>query len=242
MTVAIHQPNYYPWIAYFYKIYTADIFIFHDNVEHSKRYPTRRTRIRANNNIDKPLWLTVPLEKHHDNTFIKNLLVSRGQNWQELHLNKLHAIYQNAPFFSAYFPIIENAISAASQKHHSLADLNISLIYTIKEILGLSCRFHRSGELPINGLKGGAYNAALTRHVGGIKYLSGMGGKNYMSIDDFAEEGIEMEFTGFGDWLIKSPYPQAQGTEYLPGLSVLDGIFNLGAEGVVGLLEEFEKQ
>ena len=242
MTVAIHQPNYLPWIGYFYKIYTADIFIFHDNVEHSKRHPTRRVRIRARNNLDKPTWLTVPLEKHPDITTIKDLLVFRKQNWQKFHLRKIYSVYKDAPFFGRYFSTIEKALLASAKDYDDLAGMNIQLIYTIVNILGLSCQFFRSGKLPVKNLKGGAYNAALTRHVGGTKYLSGMGGKYYMSIDEFTAEGIEMEFTGFGDWLMQCPYPQAQGTKYLPGLSVLDGIFNLGAEGVVGLFEEFERK
>ncbi|MBK8563691.1 MAG: WbqC family protein [Saprospiraceae bacterium] len=60
--VAIHQPNYFPWLGYFYKIAACDVFVFHDNVEHSKRYPTRRTLIRKSAEDIAPIWLTVPLK------------------------------------------------------------------------------------------------------------------------------------------------------------------------------------
>lgn len=36
MIVAIHQPNFLPWLGYFYKMLMADIFVFLDCVPFSK--------------------------------------------------------------------------------------------------------------------------------------------------------------------------------------------------------------
>jgi hypothetical protein len=36
MTVAIHQPNYIPWLGFFHKMKNSDIFVLLDNVKHSK--------------------------------------------------------------------------------------------------------------------------------------------------------------------------------------------------------------
>ncbi|MBK8887840.1 MAG: WbqC family protein [Saprospiraceae bacterium] len=41
-TIAIHQPNFFPWLGYFYKMSKADVFVFHDNVQITKSGPTRR--------------------------------------------------------------------------------------------------------------------------------------------------------------------------------------------------------
>ena len=35
--IAIHQPNYIPWLGYFYKIYESDIFVFLDDVQFSNK-------------------------------------------------------------------------------------------------------------------------------------------------------------------------------------------------------------
>ncbi len=237
-TVAIHQPNYLPWPGYFYKIYAADVFIFHDNVEHSKKYPTRRTRIRAREYSDTSNWLTVPLQKHSDFSLIKDLQIEHRQLWQKFHLRKMKDVYGRSPFFGQYFPLIKSALMAAPD-HARLADLNIRLILLMSELLGINCVFHRSSELPVSGKKGSAYNVALVKHIGGTAYLSGMGGRNYQGMDEFKAEGIGMEFSGFGDWLLQCPYSQAQGSEYIGGLSVVDALFNIGGKGILELFEKY---
>ena len=60
-TLAIHQPNYLPWIGYFDKMRTADVFVLLDAVQ----YP--RARSVANRNAIRTaqgeLLLTVPVSK-----------------------------------------------------------------------------------------------------------------------------------------------------------------------------------
>jgi WbqC-like protein family len=237
--VAIHQPNYLPWPGYFYKIFASDVFVFHDNVEHSKRYPTRRTCIRAGEHSDTANWLTVPLRKSSDFSPIKDLLIDHRQPWQNFHLRKLRQTYRHAPFFDRYFPLLEEWLESNLSCDY-LADLNIELVLRLSGILGIRNTFCRSSDLPVAG-KGGEYNIALVKHLGGTAYLSGMGGKNYMRMDEFASGDIEMRFTGFGDWLSQNPYPQTQGTKPLGGLSVMDALFNIGAEGVLEIFENYLK-
>ncbi|MEC8198310.1 MAG: WbqC family protein, partial [Pseudomonadota bacterium] len=47
MIVAIHQPNYFPWLGYFRKMIEADVFIFLDDVQFSKGSYTNRVGIRS---------------------------------------------------------------------------------------------------------------------------------------------------------------------------------------------------
>ena len=36
MILASHQPDFFPWMGYFYKIWQSDAFVFSDNVQYSK--------------------------------------------------------------------------------------------------------------------------------------------------------------------------------------------------------------
>ena len=71
MTVAIHQPNYFPWVGYFYKIKAADIFIFLDDVDFSKGSYTNRCRIRSWAEPSQMQWLTQPIVGGGSGTRIK---------------------------------------------------------------------------------------------------------------------------------------------------------------------------
>ena len=58
--LAIHQPNYIPWLGFFSKIKNADAYIILDNVKYTKNSVVNRNKIRT-----KEGWcyLTIPIEK-----------------------------------------------------------------------------------------------------------------------------------------------------------------------------------
>ena len=60
MKVAIHQPNYLPWMGYFHKMHHADVFIFLDDVQFTKGSHINRVKILSGKG---PRWLTVPVVK-----------------------------------------------------------------------------------------------------------------------------------------------------------------------------------
>ena len=228
--VAIHQPNYLPWPGFFYKIFASDIFVFHDNVEHSKRYPTRRTRIRKAIHSKEPCWLTVPLKKHSDFTLIKDLEIDHSQDWQGKHLRKIRNSYARTPFFGEFFPKLEEWLSATRQ-FDLLAEMNVYLVNNILERLGIERKILRSSDLPAEG-KGSSYNVALVKYLGGRVYLSGKGGSNYQSIRDFVENGIELRIFDFSKLFIHWPEEKP----YLTN-SILESMFYISRNRLYGILE-----
>ncbi|MCW3077781.1 MAG: hypothetical protein JWO32_2390, partial [Bacteroidetes bacterium] len=58
MTISIHQPNFIPWIGYFFKIFKSDAFVILDNVQFTKNGYTNRNQIKT---PQGPLWLTLPV-------------------------------------------------------------------------------------------------------------------------------------------------------------------------------------
>ena len=127
MIVAIHQPNYLPWLGYFYKIIHCDLFVFLDNVLHSKSGYTHRNRIKTK---EGPRWVSVPLSTKEIR--INDVLISNDRNWRSKHRNLIINAYGGAPYFEKYNPYFEHVYSSNWEK---LADLNENLIKTICELL-----------------------------------------------------------------------------------------------------------
>ncbi len=217
--VAIHQPNYLPWPGFFYKIHASDVFVFHDNVEYSKRYPTRRTRIRKSPDSDESCWLTVPLKKHSDFTLIKDLEIDHSQDWQGKHLRKISNSYSGAPFFQEVFPKIESWFNESKQ-FELLADMNIFLVRNVLKWLGIEREIRRSSVLSVEG-SGSMYNVALVNYLGGSVYLSGKGGEKYQPDEDFLKGNIECKTTDFGKWLKTQPLENQVSSN-----SVLEAMFD----------------
>ncbi|MSS70936.1 MAG: hypothetical protein EXS64_05545 [Candidatus Latescibacteria bacterium] len=61
MTVAIHQPQYLPWLGYFDKMDRADVFVLLDNVQYKKNEFINRNRIKTAAGWQ---WITVPVHYH----------------------------------------------------------------------------------------------------------------------------------------------------------------------------------
>lgn len=236
--VAIHQPNYFPWLGYFNKLLCSDVFIFHDNVKFTKRSLTKRTLIRKAPVSSEKTYLTVPLRKTSDYSLIKDLSVDHNQNWQSKHLNQLKGVYHKSPYFKDYFPQIKELFQSFKDVE-SLVEVNLNAINGILEILSIDSTIVLSSKLQVKGVKS-EYNINLIKHFQGTIYLSGTGAREYQNEVDFVNSGVKLIYQDIFNFIDKNPYYQAQG-EFVNGLSVLDALFNIGVDGIVEILEKYQK-
>ena len=68
MIISIHQPNFLPWLGYFYKIAASDMFIVLDDVQYTKNSYINRSQIKTPQGC---LWLTVPVHASLSNKIIE---------------------------------------------------------------------------------------------------------------------------------------------------------------------------
>ena len=85
MRVAIHQPQYLPWLGYLAKWAAADVFVFLDTVQYEKNGWQNRNRIKTPTG---PRWLTVPVHARLG-TPIDEVTVDTAQPWGERHLRAI---------------------------------------------------------------------------------------------------------------------------------------------------------
>ena len=98
MRVAIHQPQYLPWLGYLAKWAAADVFVFLDTVQYEKYGWQNRNRIRT---PDGAHWLTVPVHAHLGMPIV-DVAVDTTQPCRTRHLRAIEHAYTRAPHFSAH--------------------------------------------------------------------------------------------------------------------------------------------
>jgi len=225
-TVAIHQPNYLPWIGYFQKMALANIFVILDTVQFSKDSYTQRTKIRTK---DGWIWLTIPVEKNYYFKPINEIYMPKENKWMKKHKTAIIANYAGSSFFDKNF--VERYYCSEFIK---LQEFNEFGIFYLKEKFGIESKVIRASELELDkNLKSTELLIEIMRQVGGDVYISGMGGKKYMEEEKFEKEGIEIRYFEFEPF----EYPQ-RWDGFEPYMSAIDLLFNIGdkSKTIFGLL------
>lgn len=223
--VAIHQPNYVPWLGYFSKIAKADIFVFLDDVQFTKGGYTNRVKILS---PAGPRWITVPVSVHLGD-LICEVEISRD-DWVRSHMSLLRGCYRQAPRFNEVWGELQEIYSGATQK--IISELNTYLLRRLCARIGLEKEFHLSSSFDVRG-KGDERLVALMQRVApGGTYLSGKGGAKYQEPRKFLEAGFGFRYVEF-----EHPIYDQGGEKFQEGLSVLDAVFHTGFEGAAAFLE-----
>lgn len=216
MIVAVHQPNYLPWLGYFAKIAQADVFVLLDDVQFSKGSYTNRVQIARSG---AGVWLTLPV-RHEFGAAIDAVQVARD-DWARSHADTLRQSYRKAAHFGDVWPTISDWLAGASG---SLAAINGRLVRDIAARLGLAARFETSAALGITAEAADERLALIVARLApGGTYLSGGGGAKYQSAAVFDAHGVTLAYSAFKP----SPYPRS-GEPFIAGLSILDALFHTG--------------
>jgi len=224
-TIAIHQPNYAPWLGYFHKLARADVFVFLDDVQFSKGSYINRVQIAGE---DAARWLTLPVSVSLG-TSISDVRIVRD-DWKRAHLDTLKGTYSQAAAFKDAWPDVEEIYE--SLPGDDLARTNEALVTALAWKLEIRTKTVRSSQVDTDGLAGDNRLIAIVRQLApGGTYLSGKGGGKYQDADKFASAGLGLEYTNF-----EHPVYDQGGREFAQGLSVLDAIFHLGWAGTARLL------
>jgi len=225
-TVAIHQPNYLPWLGYFAKIARADAFVFLDDAQFTKGGYTNRVRILS---AKGPRWLTVPVAVSLGDAIDRVRPSATG--WPRAHLDLLRNEYRKAACFKQVLPDLSDMLLSVPEG--SLAEVNAHLVRAVARRLGLSCSFLRSSELGVAGAADDRLVEITAAVAPGGSYLSGQGGARYQDPEKFKAAGLGFAYLGFAH----PSYAQgAMARDFVPGLSVLDAAMHLGWEGAAHLV------
>lgn len=215
MIVTIHQPQYLPWLGYFDKINSADIFVLLDDVQYKKNEWQNRNKIRIANGWQ---WITVPV-KYKFGQKTNQVKIDNNRDWQKNHYKSLVINYNKATYFKNYEPFFETTYNTAWEY---LVDINIHFIEHLVALLGITTKLVRASQLKLKGQKTKRL-VNICRELEASIYLSGRGGKEYLVLNQFEREGIEVLFQDFRHPIYRQAY-----NNFEPFMSVVDLLFNYG--------------
>jgi hypothetical protein len=225
----ITQPTYLPWMGIFKAISLSKTYVFYDDQQFVRH--SWHNRNRALDPVKRePAFLTVPVAKHHRDTLIRDMLIADPDFYRD-HVSKLRAWYARAPFLE---PTLEVLLEVYLERKTKLVDLTCGLTMALARYIGFSTSFKFASEFTIPGDK---YTRPLgfARSLGCSVYLTQVGTEEYTDIDAFAASGIRVEFLQF-------PHPEYRQLcqPFVPHLSIVDMLMNIGPEQSAALIEGVE--
>lgn len=218
--IAVHQPNYLPWIGYFDKMSKCDVFVFLDDVQMPRGSGVEnRNKIR---NYKGWQWLTIPIKKKSKGFQNVNMVeIDNSTDWAGKHYSSIVHAYTKAPFFKEHHDFFRELYSTSFNK---MMDINLKIIKYIKDKLNISAELIHSSDLSIDH-KGSERIVEIVKSVNGDVYLSGGGDSEYLELESFKNAGISVRDQNF----VHPEYKQIHG-EFISCMSIIDLMFNQGTK------------
>jgi len=217
--MAGHQPDYLPWLGYFDKIRRCDVFVIEDIMQFEYHGFRNRNRFKTRDGV---VWLTVPVRHATRWQAIRDVEIANDlkRRWARRHWGTLQTNYGKAPYFKEFREFFRLTYE---RPWYRLIDLNLHLIKGVMDFMKIVRRLVMASSLGVSGKKNDLL-IAQCKALGADVYLSGAGGRAYVDVQKFRDEGIEVMFQDFG----YPVYEQLHG-EFVSDLSVVDYLFNVGA-------------
>ena len=218
MRVAIHQPQYLPWLGYLDKLDRSDVFVLLDTVQFKKNEWQNRNRIRTAQGWQ---YLTVPV-LHEFPQRLDQVRINNQTDWRRKHVQALEMHYGKAPHYGRYAPLF---LELLARDWERLSLLNEAVLSALAGAFGITTPIVKASQFEARDEQTGRL-VDLCKAVGADCYLAGAGGCGYMNLEEFQAGGIAVEFQDF----MSPEYAQVY-RPFIAGLSAVDLLFNCGGEG-----------
>lgn len=226
MKLAIMQPYFMPYLAYWQLIHAVDVFVVYDDVNYIKGGWINRNYILGHGSRQ---LFTINIEGASQNKKIRDLRLFQVQNKL---CRTLQQNYGKAPYFGEVYPVLEAVLNFEE------ANLTNYLVQGLKVIsgkLGIKPIWLLSSDLSIGEpARGQMRILEICKKLGGTTYVNLPGGKGLYEVEEFYAEGLNLVF------LYSEPPSYEQfSAHFQPNLSIIDLLMFNGWEGTRELLACF---
>lgn len=228
-TIMIHQPDFFPWLGFFDKFKLVDEFIL---LDHSIVHPKNRTWLRRVNIIVnyEEQFISLPLRKLKDSFVpIKDLEINKAHKQFKNILLTINLNYKRAPYFTEVFKYVKAYFDSES---NYLQDCNLQFIQNISRKLNIDVpKITKSSALDVNNTSTNMI-LEICAKVNADTFLLTAGANEYSDKKIFEKNNINIKLHNF-----KHPnYIHFNKKEFIPGLSIIDPLMNLGFKNLRQIL------
>lgn len=214
------QPTFLPWQGFFGLIVSADLFVMLDDFQFSPQSWQQRNRLFVETGrVD---WVTVPVRKAGAfGSPLDEILVDDSKPWRKKMLRRISQSYARCEYHARITSLMEDWLESPAK---TLSELNVGFVRRVLDLWSCDTTLVHSRTIGSSGHRS-VRVLELLESAGAETYLAAPGSFEYMREDAvFPLPGMEVLFQEFRD----VPYPQAHSEEFVPRLSILDALYNVG--------------
>lgn len=200
MRVGIMQPYFFPYIGYFQLIDAVDTYVNLDHVSFMKRSYMTRNTLKNNTAIN------IPVSNGSQNKTCREVNVIADGKWFSQFEKTLESLYRKQPNYNTVIEEVYEPWKAHIKMDNplSISHFNFSSIQHICSYLDIRADFHSSVGITTKKKNEGLQD--ITKHFNGDTYINAIGGQKLYNKEDFASQGIELNFIKMGDLDLVNPY------------------------------------
>ena len=142
----------------------------------------------------------------------------------ELHWKKISQTYANSKYFHLYHDYFEKIYK---QEWEYLFDFDFETVKQVMKWLDIKMEIIRESELKITSASTQRL-VDVCKKIGADTYVSGSGGRQYMDESIFEKNNLKLIYQDYKH----TKYPQKWTDEFIPDLSIVDLLANLGPDSM----------
>ncbi len=216
-TVVISQPMYLPWPGFLAQLSMADVVVWLDDAQFSKGSFTNRVQVNLPSGKS---WLSIPLENKGSGILIGDLIAAK-QGWLDSHIATLKQSLKGTLYLSEALQVAESLRS-----HANLSDALIASSTNLAAACGIAPDHSLlSSKMNITGA-GSARVLETVKTLGGTRYVTGHGARNYLNHEAFEAAGVNVDYM---EYEVLPWGPQV--ADFSPYVTSLDLLAHVGGAG-----------
>ncbi|MBU3822752.1 WbqC family protein [Flavobacteriaceae bacterium XHP0103] len=215
MTLGIMQPYFMPYLGYLALINHVDQFILFDTPQYIRHGWIERNRVLKLSGA--PMYIKVPLLKHHQDTPICSISINNSIDWKSKIFAQLAHYKKKAPYYNNVIELLETVFE---NEYTSIVDLNYKSLLIICNYLDIKTPISIWSEMnlaiePVNAPDEWALH--ISKALKAKSYFNPPGGRSFFDNEKYRMAGIDLRFLEIS----AEPYKQF-GQDFIGYLSILD--------------------